>query len=183
MTALPGRSAGVSSLPADARRRQAQLGEWAALGVLAQEPAHGWAVARRLGPDGDVGRVWSLSRPLTYRALETLVAEGLVRPRGSEPGAAGPNRTILVVTPAGVRALRTWLATPVEHLRDVRSELLLKLVLAEQLVIDTRGLVAAQREIVERLVARSGPPDDVVGRWRHESTQAVLRFLDRLHPP
>lgn len=168
------------SVPADERRRQAQLGEWAALGVLYQEPAHGWAVARRLRPDGDVGRVWSLSRPLTYRALDSLTEQGLVEPVASEPGTAGPNRTILAVTAPGAAALRTWLTTPVEHLRDVRSELLLKLVLASQAGVDTQAMLVTQRAIVEQHAARSVAPGDVVGWWRHESAQAVLRFLDHL---
>ncbi len=168
------------SAPAQERRRQARLGEWAALGVLSQQPAHGWAVARRLMPDGDIGRVWSLSRPLTYRALESLAARGLVEPVSEERGGAGPNRTILGVTGAGAAALDGWLTSPVEHLRDVRSELLLKLVLAQQAGIETQAMLAAQRAIVERIASRPAPLDDVVAIWRHESAQAVLRFLDRV---
>ena len=30
------------------------LGEWACLGILAEAPAHGFAVAARLKPDGDI---------------------------------------------------------------------------------------------------------------------------------
>lgn len=168
------------SAPADERRRQAQLGEWAVLGVVYQEPAHGWAVARRLQPDGDVGRVWSLSRPLTYRALDALTEHGRIEPVGSEPGRAGPNRTILSVTTDGAAAFRRWVATPVDHLRDVRSELLLKLVLADQTGLDTADLLHAQRAIVERIAAHQPEPTDVVTLWRQESTRSVLRFLDRV---
>lgn len=148
--------------------------------MLAQQPAHGWAVARRLMPDGDIGRVWSLSRPLTYRALESLTARGLIEPVSEERSGAGPNRTILGVTVAGAAALGGWLTSPVEHLRDVRSELLLKLVLARQAGVDTQAMLAAQRAIVERLATRPAALDDVVAIWRHESAQAVLRFLDRV---
>lgn len=169
------------SAPADERRRQAQLGEWAALGVLAQGPTHGWAVARRLQPDGDIGRVWSLSRPLTYRALDALVGRGDAEPVGSEPGDAGPNRTILGVTAAGRAALDGWLTTPVEHLRDVRSELLLKLVFAQQAGIDVTNVLAAQRRVVDAIVAARPLTDgDLVAAWRFEFAQAALRFLDRL---
>ena len=61
------------------------MGEWACLGILATGRAHGFAVAARLKPTGDVGRVWSMSRPLTYRALDQLAAQGLIRPVGEEP--------------------------------------------------------------------------------------------------
>ena len=42
------------------------LGEWACLGILAEAPAHGYTVAQRLAPGGDIGRIWSVSRSLTY---------------------------------------------------------------------------------------------------------------------
>lgn len=171
------------SVPAEERRRQALLGEWAALGVLYAEPAHGWAVASRLRPDGDVGRVWSLSRPLTYRALDSLTTKGWIESTGTEPGAAGPNRTILATTHTGRKAFENWVTTPVDHLRDLRSELLLKLVLASQTGIDARTMLVAQRDIVNRLAARHPDPgDDPVALWRHESAQAALRFLDRVSP-
>lgn len=167
------------SVPAEERRRQARLGEWAVLGVLSDQPAHGWAVARELLPDGAVGRVWSLSRPLTYRAIDTLVERGWLAAVASEAGAGGPSRTILAPTRAGRHAFTRWTTSPVAHFRDLRSELLLKLVLAERVGLDTDGLVAAQRDVVLRLMPDGDPdPRDIVALWRHESARAALRFLD-----
>ena len=162
------------------------LGEWACLGILCSAPAHGFAIAARLKPSGDVGRVWSLSRPLTYRGIEQLTARDFVRVVGEEPGLAGGNRTILTATRAGRAQLRTWLATPVAHLRDLRSALLLKLVIAEICDIDITSMLQAQRTVIEDLAAvlaaridgANGP--DVVALWRIESSQAALRFLDRI---
>jgi DNA-binding PadR family transcriptional regulator len=169
------------SAPAEARTRQARLGEWACLGVLYPGPAHGWAVSRELLPDGAVGRVWSLSRPLTYRALEALGERGWVAAVGSEAGAAGPNRTILAVTRIGRIAFRRWVDAPVEHIRDLRSELLLKLVLAERAGLSTADLLVAQRTVIDRLPdGRPARRGDVVALWRHEAKQAALRFLDQL---
>lgn len=161
------------------------LGEWACLGVLAAGPAHGFAVSKRLAPDGDVGRVWSLSRPLTYRAIEQLTERGLVVAVAEEPGLAGGARTVLAVTDEGRRRLDAWLVTPVVHLRDVRSDLLLKLVLAEVCRVPVRALLEQQREIAAGAVAVLAdravePGADVVAVWRSESSEAVLRFLDRL---
>jgi DNA-binding PadR family transcriptional regulator len=163
------------------------LGEWACLGLLAQAPAHGYDVAGRLAPSGDVGRVWSLSRPLTYRALDQLVQRDLVTAIGEERGRAGGNRTILAPTRRGRAMARRWLVQPVPHLRDVRSELLLKLVLCEQAGVDATPLLHSQRALFEPLVAalaRAGGPrhatSDPVAVWRYESSRATLRFLDRL---
>jgi PadR family transcriptional regulator AphA len=158
------------------------LGEWACLGILAQGPTHGFAVATRLKPTGDIGRVWTMSRPLTYRALDQLVVKACARAVGEEPGIAGGNRTILAITRRGTARLREWLATPVDHLRDLRSALLLKLVLADLVGVETAGLIEAQRARVTELAQALGEPDpgDVVALWRDESAQAAARFLERL---
>ena len=65
---------------------QLLLGEWACLGILYQGPTHGFAIASRLKPGGDIGRVWSLSRPLTYRSLDQLAQRGHIHPIGEERG-------------------------------------------------------------------------------------------------
>lgn len=164
------------------------LGEWACLGVIYPAPTHGFAVAGVLKPSGDVGRVWSLSRPLTYRAIDQLVARELVAVVGEERGIAGGNRTLVAATRTGRAALRKWLRTPVEHLRDVRSELLLKLVLAERCGIDVTPMLGQQRRRVTAMEAvlrglASEQPGDVVARWRVESAAATGRFLDGLIGP
>lgn len=159
-----------------------KLGDWACLGLLYPTPAHGFAIAARLKPGGDVGRVWSLSRALTYRALDQLVDRGFVESVGEEPGIAGGNRTILAVTRDGRAELRKWLATPVEHLRDVRSELLLKLIVADACRIDVARMLERQHLHIERIVAalNSQGTTDVVTMWRYESSQAALRFVARV---
>lgn len=164
---------------------QLLLGEWACLGVLYPAPMHGFAVAARLKPTGDVGRVWSLSRALTYRSLDQLSIRGYVHPVAEEPGLAGGNRTILAATRTGRAQLRRWLAAPVVHLRDVRSELLLKLLIAEACDIDISAMLAAQHAHIsamsEVLAAQvAADPADVVALWRVESASAALRFLERL---
>jgi DNA-binding PadR family transcriptional regulator len=163
------------------------LGEWACLGLLVQAPAHGYDIAGRLAPDGDVGRVWSLSRPLTYRALEQLALRDLIVAIGEERGRAGGNRTILAPTRQGEALVRDWLVQPVPHLRDVRSDLLLKLVLCDLAGVDSKPLLDAQRAlfepVVEALATAGGPRRralDPVAVWRYESSRATLRFLDRL---
>jgi PadR family transcriptional regulator AphA len=157
------------------------LGEWACLGVVCEAPTHGFAVAARLKPDADIGRIWSLSRALTYRSLDQLVARGLVEPIGEEPGLAGGNRTILRATRRGRAQFRRWLATPVDHVRDLRSELLLKLALAASNGVDISATLEAQRERIARLLdSLDGDTTDVVRLWRYESTAGALRFLERL---
>jgi DNA-binding PadR family transcriptional regulator len=166
--------------------QQLLLGEWACLGILYAGRTHGFSIAARLKPTGDIGRVWSMSRPLTYRSLEQLTIAGYIEAVGEEPGIAGGNRTILAATRAGRFQLRKWLNTPVAHLRDLRSELLLKLIIADNCGIDVSDMLDRQREHIAELAETitdqldAGTGTDVVVLWRSESSHAALRFLDRL---
>jgi PadR family transcriptional regulator AphA len=159
-------------------------GEWAVLAVVSEEPTHGFAVAKALGPSGEIGRVWSLSRPLVYRALDRLVEEGLVEKGNAEPSAQGPSKTSVRATATGRKLLRGWLNEPVDHVREVRSLLMLKLLFLERSELDPRPLLDAQREqllpvetaLEERARSVTGFEVTLV-QWRLESTRAVLRFL------
>ena len=157
------------------------LAEHAVLALLAERPRHGWAIVRELSLDGDLGRVWTLSRPLAYRAMDNLETRRLIRATGTEAG-QGPRRTIFAPTAAGRREVERWLTSPVQHLRDVRTELLLKLVLYGRSGTDPRPLLRAQqRELRPIFVAlenaASRPAADLVDLWRYESAESVRRFL------
>jgi DNA-binding PadR family transcriptional regulator len=162
-------------------------GEWSILALLAEQPGHGWALARQMARDGEIGSVWSLGRPLVYRALELLEERGLIEAVGLEPGLRGPNRTIFRATDRGRSELEHWLAHPVDHVREIRSLFLLKLILIERAELDPRPLLEAQREqvepAVETLEARlveSTDTSQILIRFRLESTRAVLHFIDNL---
>ncbi|MBA2283694.1 MAG: PadR family transcriptional regulator [Actinomycetota bacterium] len=166
------------------RRPTLSLNEWAVLGLLVERARHGYDIAAELRSGTALGDVWRVDRPLVYRAIERLDALGLVAPRRQEQGTAGPRRTIYGPTRRGRSALRAWLATPVVHLRDIRSALLLKLALVRRLGIDPVPLIEAQREALaprfEQLAAPPDDPADLAGLWRHHSADAAVAFLDAL---
>ncbi|HEY2301801.1 MAG TPA: hypothetical protein VGH66_07905 [Acidimicrobiales bacterium] len=165
-------------------------GEWAVLGVIAEGPTHGFAAAQLLAPEGPLGRIWSLPRPIVYQAIKKLLLLGLITERATERSSRGPQRTILATTPTGRRAIRSWLGEPVEHVREVRSLLLLKLALLDRMGDDSTELLSAQREMLKpKLEAMQHHRDHAEGfeltlaTWRLESIQAVLRFLDASQRP
>ena len=135
------------------------LPEWTVLTVLSQQPAHGFAVAALTGPQAELGRVWQIPRPIIYRAIGRLAQAGLITPQGTEPG-LGPQRTIYAATPPGRQAAQRWLNTPVQHIRDIRSQLLLKLALLDRAGIDPTDLLRQQRAILEPIAGaiEAGPP-------------------------
>jgi DNA-binding PadR family transcriptional regulator len=165
------------------RRESLSLSEWAVLACLAERPRHGYDIAAELAPAGELGAVWRVTRPLVYRALERLEALGLIEARHTEAGEGGPPRVVFGPRRPGRDRLARWLAEPVAHLRDVRSALLLKLVVAARLGVDTGPLVAAQRARFAGALAALAvppPPGDAVASWRHRSGAAVAAFLDDL---
>jgi DNA-binding PadR family transcriptional regulator len=165
------------------RRTTLSLNEWAVLGVLVDRPRRGDDIAAELQRGTPIGDVWHLTRQLVYRALERLEALGLAEPRRTEPGDAGPPRTVYGPTRRGRAALRAWLDTPVTHLRDVRSALLLKLVLLERLGLERDELIRAQRAAFRPQIDRLGeaPPNEhVTTLWRHHSAAAAAAFLEDL---
>jgi tRNA (adenine37-N6)-methyltransferase len=168
-------------------RTEPSLTEWAVVGLLREEPVHGWDVARSLAPDGDVGRIWAVSRPLVYRAISVLRELGYVEDRGTSPSSSGPERVLLAPTARGRTAFRRWLGRPVEHVRDLRSELLLKLLFLERAGLDRVPLLRAQLAELERgehgLVGRVSASegfDRTVAVWRLTSARAARAFVEAL---
>jgi PadR family transcriptional regulator AphA len=169
------------------RTPELTFAELVCLGLIVQGASHGWAVGTTLAPDGEVGRIWTLSRPLTYRAIDGLVEKGLVTRRESVEGRGrGRDRVLLAPTAAGRRVAAKWLDTPVAHIRDVRTELLVKLHLRTRAGLPNEVLLRAQQELfaptIDSLTSSEGD-DDLVQAWRRENARAVRRFLDvALHP-
>lgn len=169
------------------RRRSEQLatGEWAVLALVAETPTHGFAIARALAPGGEVGRVWAMRRPLVYRTLDVLEERELIHAAGTEPSESGPPRTVVDVTGAGRERIDAWLLAPVEHVRDARADLMLKLLFLDRAGRDPAPLLTAQRERFE-LIARELEADEEPGfahtltLWRLENTRAAIRFVERL---
>jgi DNA-binding PadR family transcriptional regulator len=162
-------------------------GEWAVLGLLAEGPTHGFALARVLAHDGSVGQAWRVPRPLVYRALTTLTKKGLAVVQRAETGNRGPQREVYGATPRGLRAVLLWLEQPVRHPRDVRSLLMLKLALAARRELDSSALLQAQRDAMDPIVYNLNQRlqmtagfDRTLALWRVESARGVQRFVDDL---
>jgi PadR family transcriptional regulator AphA len=160
------------------------LAEWTVLVLLCQQPAHGFAISQLTEPGGELGRIWRIPRPVVYRAIGRLLDAGLVTPVSVEPG-LGPQKTIYAVTPQGGEAARRWLDTPVEHVRDIRSHLLIKLALLHRAGSDPAGLLKRQRAaldpIAQAIEARQGELDGfdaILLAWRRATAVAALAFID-----
>jgi DNA-binding PadR family transcriptional regulator len=160
------------------------LAEWTVLVLLSQRPAHGFAVAQLTEPSGELGRIWRIPRPVVYRAIGRLVEAGLITPESVEPG-LGPQRTIYTATGPGRQEAERWLSTPVEHVRDIRSHLLIKLALLHRAGRDPADLVRHQRIVLEPIARAMRAPgaerdgfDAILLAWRRATAAAAIGFLD-----
>lgn len=156
--------------------------DWLVLGVLGTGATHGFAVSTSLDKDGDLGRIWSVRRPMVYQSVSKLTSLGLVHELATERSTSGPSRTLLDLTPEGQKALGDWLVSPVEHLRDMRPLLLAKLAFLARGGTDPRPLLDAQRaELSKLLDTQAEGGDDIerlVDSWRLQIARAVVGFLD-----
>jgi DNA-binding PadR family transcriptional regulator len=162
------------------------IADWVVLGLVAEGPTHGWPIVRALRADGAIGRVWTVPRAVVYRSLATLTDRGYIEEIDDGAASGGPKRSIVRATRRGRAALRRWLETPVEHVRDVRTELLIKLALLARANRDPHVLIERQIAHLEPVFgAVSKRPagtgfDLVLARWRREQAVAVDRFLRTL---
>lgn len=157
--------------------------EHAVLGLLAERPSHGFAIFKELKPGTEVGRVFTVRRPLVYRALDRLVESGLAESIHTEPGDAGPQRVVHSITAAGGARLAEWLTRPVEHVRDIRIEFLLKLALLERSGASPLTLIRRQQgALAGTLSALDTPAGDLddVELWRRHNAAATAAYLEDL---
>jgi PadR family transcriptional regulator AphA len=168
-------------------------GDWAVLCLLAEGTSHGWAIATQLARHGEVGSIWALGRPFVYQSLNRLEEVGLIRSVGLERGLRGPHRVVFAATAEGETARAEWLARPVEHVRDIRSLFLLKVVLSQRANLDIGPLLAGQRAMIVPFVAwleaqlddadPHQPWERTVLMLRLETARMIAHFIDDLSYP
>lgn len=168
-----------------ARQRSAvelSLAEAVCLSLIDAEPRHGWAIVKELEPAGELGEIWSLTRALTYRAIDQLETKGLIV-RGEPEAGAGRSRVVLRPTAAGRRRAASWITDPVVHIRDLRTEFLLKATLLRRAGGDVLAFLDAQEAalgpLLERLANERGG-SSLVETWRRESARGAQRFFHRM---
>ena len=161
------------------------LSEWIVLSLVSEGPTHGNAVAHLLSRGGDLGQIWKVHKAVVYRSLDRLTQLRLIQPAGEQLSSLGPVRQLVDATEAGRAAALAWLHRPVEHARDIRSELLVKLALLRRAGDDPGDLLTAQHALLAPVAAalhdRSAAVDGfdrTLLLWRYTNASAALSFLE-----
>ncbi|MPZ99553.1 MAG: PadR family transcriptional regulator [Dehalococcoidia bacterium] len=128
--------------------------EYALLGLLSEQPSHGYVLQQAFSESADLGAVIRVEAPTLYAALKELAARGLIAGHEVKRGSR-PARTVFELTADGSTALEEWLTAPVERLREIRLDFLLKLYFLRRRGADSaRALVDAQVAACHRYLAR-----------------------------
>ena len=100
--------------------------EYAILGLLSQQPMHGYQIAQELAPDRGLGLICPLGLSNVYFLLGNLERQGLIEVDQRQEDVYPP-KTVFKMTPAGTQVFESWIWKPPGRLRDVRLDFPLKL--------------------------------------------------------
>ncbi len=165
------------------------------LGLLVEQPMHGYELARLVCDDEALRTIWHLKRSEVYFLLGKLLAQGYIAEAAAPAGesasqsrqTAGPPRQTYEATPAGRALLDAWLSGPVATPRDLRAAFLAKLYLARRRDPATAiALLEKQREVLDRWqerLAHAAPCDSFLAfanKLRLAKVKAALAALDEI---
>ncbi len=109
-----------------AKKSSAHTLEYILLGLIREEPAHGYALYERLKHTKELSLIWQVKRSKLYYLLDKSENEGYLSSTTSSQGRY-PDRKVFTITEHGRQILEDWLHTPVKSSRYVRLAFLSKL--------------------------------------------------------
>jgi DNA-binding PadR family transcriptional regulator len=161
--------------------------EFALLGLLALQPAHGYDLARRLKES--LGSVWHIKLNQLYNLLKRLEQQGYLIGE-TETQEKLPARRCFHLSPAGQQRFETWLQTPTGcSVRAIRLEFTTRLYFAIQRDAEfANRLIDEQKETVRNGINQLTktldhiPPDQSFNRLAMElrlrQLSSILDWLE-----
>ena len=161
--------------------------EYVLLGLLNQQPAHGYALHERITQE--LGTIWHISLSQTYNLLNRLEAQGYIAGMTQEQEKL-PARRKFRLTSAGRRRFEDWLSAPTEpSAHAIRVEFLTRLFFAfaispasarsviDQQIASTQDGLAHLQTMLSEL-----PPDQTFSQlgleFRVQQLAAVIEWLN-----
>ena len=157
------------------RKSSAHTLEYILLGLIRDEPDHGYALFERIKSSRELSLIWQVKRSKLYYLLEKSEREGYLSSITSSEGPY-PERKIYRITEQGRTILEEWLHTPVRSSRFVRLAFLSKLYFLIQEENDSaRELIDHQIEVCQSWIRNLQQKDRPVGSGEFIREQ-VLAF-------
>lgn len=146
---------------------------FALLGLLLDQPHHGYDLYQRFIDPAGLGQVWHLGMSQVYADLKTLEARGWVDVT-VEHQDPRPARKVFALTKAGHSVFRKWLATPSRGLREMRVEFIVRLFFARR---------AGAREVAALVARQEKSLHDELDRIQHDMalSNESADFVQAIH--
>ena len=157
-------------------------GEQMVLALLSLRPMHGYEMVSFVDGEG-LAAVCPVEQSTLYTYLRNLEARALVEWTEERVGSRPPRKTYRL-TDSGREAISDWLRRPVERMREVRLEFLLKLFFLQRTDgVALRTLVEEQVRVCERYLAGlavqegQGGFERLVADSKRSAAEATLGWL------
>ena len=111
------------------KKSSAHTLEYILLGLIREQPNHGYALFERLKNTKELSLIWQTKRSKLYYLLDKLESDGLLTSSVRSEGPY-PDRNVYQITRPGEELLETWIHAPVRSSRYVRLAFLSKLYFA-----------------------------------------------------
>ena len=149
------------------------------LGLLLEGTKHGYELHR-----SHLLRIWGIPMSQLYNLLKRLEKEGLVQ-ASVEMQENRPGRKTYALTEAGRLAFLDWVQSPVEKMRDIRTEFLAKLYMVyrlnlgigKRLVQEQVRVCERRREMLAGKLPGAEPFEALVQRYRLTMIDATIGWL------
>lgn len=109
-----------------AKKSSAHTLEYILLGLIREEPAHGYALYEKLRSTSELSLIWQVKRSKLYYLLDKLETDELLLSSITSQSPY-PDRKIFQITNRGNDILDKWMSSPVMSSRYVRLAFLSKL--------------------------------------------------------
>ena len=157
-----------------AKKSSAHTLEYILLGLIREQPAHGYALYERLLKTLELSHIWQVKRSKLYYLLEKLESEGLLSAFISSQGPY-PDRKVYQLTLRGKEFLENWIHSPVLSSRYVRLAFLSKLYFALQENRETAAdLINQQIEICQGWLQNLGGQQQSLEKGEFITSQVFL---------
>lgn len=171
-----------------ARTAEALTTEHALLGLIREQPRHGYALYQVLAEPDGLWAIWRMKQSQLYALLAKLKNRGYLAAT-TEPQQGGPARKVYTVTKKGDVAFDRWLSAPVDRGRHFRMDFMAKLYFARREgTAVLRTLIERQRAACQEWLmmlasedteaAEAQPFPRLVRSYREGQIQAMLVWLD-----
>ena len=163
------------------KKSSAHTLEYILLGLIREQPDHGYALFERLKNTKELSLIWQVKRSKLYYLLDKLESEDLLTSSVNSQGPY-PDRNVYQITPKGEQLLEDWIYAPVLSSRYIRLAFLSKLYFAvKETQRGSDDLIQAQIEVCKTWLENLQKQHKKLGETDYISSQVFLFRIGQIN--